>query len=122
MGKIASSKQTGQGGTSYEDKVNAYFMACMLSETPPFNKKYGLIERMDFQVRADGWLFDDTLLTMQSNGVEKRIAVSSKSGNQFTSNGCPDDINKLLWEQFLHIGDASSFKADTITSVKLNLR
>lgn len=113
MGKIASSKQTGLGGVSYEDKVNAYFMACMLSETPPFNKNYGLIERIDFQTRADGWLFDDTLLTMQSNGVEKRIAVSSKSGNQFTTNGCPQDINRLLWEQFLHVGDASSFKADT---------
>lgn len=102
MSKIASAKQTGQGGTSYEDKVNAYFMACMLSETPPFNKSFGLIEKIEFQVKADGWLFDDTLLTMNVSGIEKRVAVSSKSGQQFNTNGCPVGITYMLWQQYLH--------------------
>ena len=60
MSKIATAKQTGQGGTSYEDKIVAYFLVCMLSETLPFDPLSGLIKKISLQVGADGWLFEET--------------------------------------------------------------
>lgn len=112
MSEIASSKQTGLGGVTYEDKVNAYFMACLFSEAPPFNKDFGLIEKIKLQTRADGWLFDDALLSLNAAGSEKRIAVSVKSGQQFTTNGIPAELNNLLWQQYLKDQDAV-FNADS---------
>jgi ABC-type oligopeptide transport system ATPase subunit len=112
MGQIASSKQTGLGGITYEDKVNAYFLACLLSETPPFNKDHGLIEKIKFQVRADGWMFDDALLFLRALGNDKRIAISVKSGQQFTTNGIPAELNRLLWQQYLH-DENEVFNPDT---------
>ncbi len=45
MSKVATAKQTGGGGLTYEDKVSAYFFACLLTETPPFAIEYGIIEK-----------------------------------------------------------------------------
>jgi hypothetical protein len=101
MKKVATPKQTGQGGTDFENKVIAYFLSCMLAKMPPLSSVSGTIARIDFQVAGDGWLFDDALLTIVENGVIKRIAVSIKSNKQFNSNGCPTDLNRLLWEQYL---------------------
>lgn len=103
MGKIASAKQTGQGGTSYEDKTNAFFLACMLTETIPFGINYGKIIKIRLQVRADGWLFDDCLLTLEKAGLQYNIGVSIKSAVHFTSQGCAHEINRLLWEQYLGV-------------------
>ena len=102
MSKVATAKQTGQGGTSYEDKVAAYFLACMLSETLPFDPHSSLlIKKISLQAGADGWLFDDILLTLESSSQAtiRRIAVSVKSNRQFNSNGCPPEINRLLWNK-----------------------
>lgn len=78
MSKLATAKRTGQGGTSYEDKVVAYFLACMLSEALPFDPQSGLIKKIDLQVGVDGWLFNDILLTLESSQTTRRIAVSVK--------------------------------------------
>lgn len=101
MSKVATAKQTGQGGTSYEDKVVAYFLACMLSEILPFDPQSGLIKKISLQAGPDGWLFDDILLTLESSQTTRRIAISVKSNQQFNANGCPPEINRLLWEQTL---------------------
>ena len=101
MKKIATPKQTGQGGPDFENKVMAYFMVCMLTQTPPFAGKQGLIIRIDLQVAGDGWLFDDALLTIEHNHIATKVAVSIKSNQQFSRNGIPIDLNKLLWEQYL---------------------
>lgn len=101
MKKIATPKQTGQGGTDFENKAVAYFLAAMLSKTPPLASELGTISRIDFQVSGDGWLFDDALLTIDDKDVEKKIAISIKSNQQFNKNGCPKELNMLLWEQYL---------------------
>lgn len=101
MGQVASSKQTGAGGITYEDKVNALFMACLLSETPPFRPSLGMLSKIKLQVRSDGWLFDDALLYLATAGEEKRIAVSIKSALHITSNGIHPEINEALWQQYL---------------------
>lgn len=103
MSKIASAKQTGQGGTSYEDKTNAFFLACMLTGRPPFGADYGIILGIKFQVRADGWMFDDSLLNMDKAGSTFHIANSIKSAAQFTREGASAEIVRLLWEQYLGV-------------------
>lgn len=112
MSKIATAKQTGQGGTTFEDKVVAYFLACMLSESLPFDPQTGLIKKISLQVRADGWLFDDVLLLLESPQGIRRVAISIKSNKQFNTKGCPAEINQALWEQFLH-HDSSVFNKET---------
>jgi len=51
---VATTKQTGGGGSSFEDKVAARFMAMMLAGHPPLDEASGLIQRIDFQNSADG--------------------------------------------------------------------
>jgi hypothetical protein len=102
VAEVATAKQTGQGGTTFEDKTAAWFMACMLSETMPFGADYGYITKISFQVRPDGWLFDDLLLTCETvTGVTRHIAISIKSNQQINTAGCAEEINGLLWEQYL---------------------
>ena len=112
MSKIATAKQTGQGGISFEDKVAAYYLACMLSQTLPFNTGFGLIKQVSFQVRQDGWLFDDLLLTLETENAVRNVAISIKSNRKFTSNGCPQDINRQLWEQKLNHGTNPIFNSE----------
>jgi hypothetical protein len=64
--KVAPSKLTGGGGFVFEDKVAAYFLSCLLSGQPPFDPNLGILTRIDFQTRVDGWFLDDLLLTVES--------------------------------------------------------
>jgi len=109
--KVAPAKLTGGGGFVFEDKVAAYFFFCLLSGRSPLDPSLGTISRIDFQTRADGWLPDDILLTLSSEGERLRCAFSVKSNRQFTENAAPSDFVKLAWEQFLHEVDAPFDKA-----------
>ena len=51
----------------------AYFLARMLFETSPFDPQSGLIKKISLQVGADGWLFEDILLTLESFQTTRRI-------------------------------------------------
>lgn len=104
MAKIATAKQTGGGGFDFEDKVTAYFLAHLISGKYPLNPELGLIERIDFQVRPLGWLFDDLLLTMNDGTNQHRVAVSAKSNRQITGTGFPDEILTDIWTQYLNAG------------------
>lgn len=101
MAKVATPKQTGHGGPEFEGKVAAYLLACLLNQTNPFGKP-GHITKIDFQVRADGWLLDDILLEINSEGNISRTAISVKTTLQFNNNGCIEELNELLWDQYLH--------------------
>ena len=100
--KVAPTKATGGGGFVFEDKVSAYFLYCLLSGRSPLDPRLGTISRIDFQTRADGWLPDDILLTLDSQGEKTHCAFSVKSNQQFTENGAPSFFVELAWEQFLH--------------------
>lgn len=104
MAKIATAKQTGGGGFDFEDKVTAYFLAHLLSGKYALQPELGLIERIDFQVRPLGWLFDDLLLTMNDGKNLHKVAVSAKSNRQLTATGFPDDILTDIWTQYLNAG------------------
>jgi hypothetical protein len=100
--EVATPKQTGGGGFVFEDKVTAWFCAHFLADTIPLNKSLGKIIRIDFQVRPEGWLFDDLLLTQKNaDGETCRTAVSVKSNIQFNSKGPIDDLLYDLWNQYV---------------------
>ena len=99
--KVAPTKLTGGGGFEFEDKVAAFFMCYLLSGRPPLEPGFGIIQKMAFQVRADGWLLDDLLLTLKNNDGERRCAFSIKSNAQFSKTSAPSDFVRAAWEQYL---------------------
>lgn len=101
---IAPPKNTGGGGFIFEDRVCAWFLACMLVYEPPLETDLGRLQRVDFQTRPDGWYLDDILLTLDMSGTQYRCALSIKSNVQFTRHGAPSDFVRIVWEQFLHEG------------------
>ena len=102
MAKVATSKQTGGGGFEFEDKVTAYFIAHLLSGKFPLHPELGLLQRIDFQVRPLGWLFDDLLLNMYDGKNHHKLAVSAKSNRQITGSGLPMEIVNDIWNQYLN--------------------
>jgi hypothetical protein len=101
---IAPPKPTAGGGFVFEDKVCAWFLAHMLSDEPPLRADLGLLDRIDFQTRPDGWFLDDLLLTLAAKDGRHRCALSVKSNVQFGVSTAPTDFVRVAWEQFLHEG------------------
>jgi hypothetical protein len=101
---VATPKQTSGGGYAFEDMAVAYYLTWMLSGQPPFLKIHGSINRVDCQVQADGWLFDDLLLTLRSKGKSHHYALSIKSNVQFSKTSAPRDFVETAWSLFLHEG------------------
>lgn len=100
--EVATPKQTGGGGFVFEDKVTAWFCTHFLGDILPINNELGKIIRIDFQVRPEGWLFDDLLLTQKNtDGEICRTAVSVKSNIQFNNAGPKEDLIYDLWNQFV---------------------
>lgn len=98
---VATAKQTGGGGFTFEDKVTAWFISHLLGNTIAIDKEIGKITRIDFQVRPQGWLFDDLLITQQSaEGNQSRMAVSIKSNVQFSGTGPTSELLYDLWNQY----------------------
>ncbi|WP_339704748.1 hypothetical protein [uncultured Kriegella sp.] len=101
--KIATSKQTGGGGFVFEDKVSAWFISHFLADKIPFTSEIGKIKQIDYQVRSDGWLLEDLLLTTQDNDdIEIKIAVSSKSNVQINTNGPNNELLHDIWNEYLN--------------------
>lgn len=103
MANIATSKQTGGGGFHFEDKVTAYFLTKLLTNQFALDSSLGTLLKIEFQVRPDGWLLDDLLLSFQNGVAEHKVAVSAKSNRQITANGLPADVLHDIWSQYLNI-------------------
>jgi hypothetical protein len=103
---VATTKQTGGGGYSFEDKVAARMMALMLSGLPPLDESSGPIRRIDFQGAADGWRLDDLVLFLGGMSGESYFALSVKSDQQVTGSGFPSEFVTAVWEQWLGKGPA----------------
>tara|TARA_R110002050_G_scaffold75090_1_gene161023 strand:+ start:1044 stop:6320 length:5277 start_codon:yes stop_codon:yes gene_type:complete len=102
--EIATSKQTGGGGFVFEDKVSAWFLSHFLADIKPFTPEIGKIKRIDYQVRGDGWLLEDLLLTTEvSNDIEIKIPISSKSNVQINSKGPNSELLGDIWNEYLNI-------------------
>ncbi|MDT7043667.1 hypothetical protein [Candidatus Nitronereus thalassa] len=115
--KNATPKQTGGGGFNFEDKVTAYFLACILRDKPPLDPNLGTIHRIDFQTRPIGWYLDDLLLTLTDTEKKRFCGFSIKSNSQFTVNGAPREFVSSAWEQFLHEGTTEFNRDDDILGI-----
>jgi hypothetical protein len=106
---IATPKQEGGGGFTFEDKVSASFLVKCLSGEPPLHDAAGIIESVRFQKRVDGWFLNDVVLRLEGlEGFKSEIAISIKSNAQLTENGFPAEFTQAVWEQRLHV-DTKSF-------------
>lgn len=99
--EVATSKQTGGGGFVFEGKAAAWFVAHFMADEFPFTPEMGKIQRIDFQVRPEGWLFDDLLLKLKNANGDIHVAVSSKSNVQVNSKGPTDDLLNDIWNQYI---------------------
>lgn len=119
--KTASSKQTGGGGFVFEDKASAWFISHFLSNRPLFDNEIGYINEIKYQVRSDGWLLDDFLISTDDKGIGRKIAVSCKSNTQIVSSGPNKELLGDLWNQYLNI-EQEVFCADTDYLCIINAR
>lgn len=95
-----SAKQTGGGGFNFEDKVAATFLLYLLAGSHPFSSEIGQLLRIDFQAKG-GWLFDDLILTTQTDSGESRICCSIKSYKVVKETGVDADLVGRCWKEFL---------------------
>ena len=103
--QVATPKQVGGGGYTFEDQVSASFLLKMLSGDYPLSATEGQIESVRFQKRVDGWFLDDVVLMLRKPDASTgALAVSVKSNSQITDSGFPSDFSEAIWEQRLHVG------------------
>jgi hypothetical protein len=103
-GEPAPPKTTGGEGFVFENDVCAYFLAVMLSGRQALAPLAGALERIDFQTRADGWMVDDALLTIQEQGSRFHAALSIKDCPVLADSTARSEVVKSFWAQFLHHG------------------
>lgn len=73
--RAAPPSVTGGGGFGFEDKVVAYYLACILANSTPLGAEFGAITRVEFQTRPLGWLLDDVLLTLSGEETGRMGAI-----------------------------------------------
>ena len=88
-------------GFTFEDKVGAYFLVCILTGHSPFSAAMGTISRADFQVDRETWPFDDLLITLDSSLGQFRCSFSVKSDQQFTQYSAPPDFVQDCWSALI---------------------
>ncbi|MGH9365078.1 MAG: hypothetical protein ACRD1B_07425, partial [Thermoanaerobaculia bacterium] len=79
-------------------------MATMLNNGQPFGPAFGVIKKVAFQTRVDGWVLDDVLLTMSAEKGESRISLSVKDRPVLEDKGLLSEFAAECWSQFLHSG------------------
>jgi len=99
--KAAPTKNTSGSGFTFEDRVIAYLLACLVAGDTPFDTEWGHIIRLDFQTRVQDWYLDDILITFSAG---TRLALSLKSSEQISGKSLPDDFVSDVWEQYLQSG------------------
>ena len=98
--KVAPIKATSGAGFAVEDKVAAVCAAAMLLGRSPFPELAGRLVRIGFQVRPDGWHFDDLLLSFARDTGGYTAAVSLRSNTQISRNALSADVKNALAAQF----------------------
>ena len=119
---VATPKQVGGGGYTFEDKVSASFLLKMLAGDYPLSAEVGQVEAVRFQKRVDGWFLDDVVLLLRRpDDSSCALAASVKSNTQITESGFPGDFRDAVWEQRLHVEtqqfDVNSDYLSLVTSI-----
>ena len=111
MAKHPPVKNTSGEGFVVEDYVVGQLACHLLVGVPWSGVGEGLIRTIECQMRQDGWLFDDAVLSIEVGGKEYRCGCSIKSHTVFTKAGAPRDFARALWDQWRG-GNATNFQRD----------
>ncbi len=86
-------------GFEFEDLISAWQLVKALSgeQTPGIG---GVVTQVQAQVSTLGWRIDDLLLTAQTAGAPRRLAISAKGNVQVTAAGLPADFVTRSWDQW----------------------
>ena len=95
----ATLRSTSGAGFEFEDLISAWQLVKALSgeHAPGID---GVVTQVQAQVSTLGWHIDDLLLTTQTAGVPRRLAISAKGNLQVTAAGLPADFVARAWKQW----------------------
>ncbi len=112
MSLLPPIKNTSGEGFAVEDRIVALLAAHMVAGVSWQGAGNGAIRAIQCQMRQDGWLFDDVVLRLEHNGIERKCACSIKSHAVFGKRGAPREFATALWDQWL-TDSSSGFQRDT---------
>lgn len=98
--QVAPIKAVAGIGVAVEDRVAAVGAAAILLGRSPFPPFAGRPLRLGFQVRPDGWHFDDLLFTFERSTGQYRVGASVRSKREITSRSISPDVKAALGAQF----------------------
>lgn len=105
--ELATTKETGGGGFAFADRVGAWFLLQMLSQTMPLQPRQGIINEVQFETRESGWLLDDLLLVLADGPDTFRCAISTKSDTKLSKGGFDTEFVRDAWEQWRGVPNAT---------------
>ena len=100
MANPASPTSTEGYGFTYADLVGACALLALLDRSPFAELDLGVVTKVQFGQRPEGWLFDDMVLTLEKQSVNRHLAISIKSSSHITESGISDETANLIWAQF----------------------
>lgn len=100
MAKAQPVKNTVGEGFSVEELVVALLACHMLSDLPWSGADGATILSIQCQTRQDGWFFDDVVVQIEKDGVQRACGCSIKSFALFTQSGAPREFSLALWQQW----------------------
>lgn len=99
--KIASPYSTGGGGTEYENKVGAYYLAAVLLGSVPRGQEGGITKEVRFQRLYEGEPLDDLIICSDLPVGEAKLALQIKRDLAFGEKDKTfDDVIRACWETF----------------------
>ncbi|HEY9634998.1 MAG TPA: hypothetical protein V6D14_16465 [Coleofasciculaceae cyanobacterium] len=106
MPKVASPVSTGGGGSDYERRVGAYYLATALLRCVPRGQEAGLAREVRFQRLYQGEPLDDLVIVSDLPAGESKLALQIKRDLSFgKDNKVFDEVIRACWDTF----NSSSF-------------
>lgn len=114
----ATLRSTSGAGFEFEDLIAAWQLVKALSgeQAPAVDS---VATQLQAQVSALGWRIDDLLLTSETGGVSRRLAMSVKGNQQVSASGLPGDFLIRAWEQWRDVAGPFNQETDALALVTL---
>ncbi len=85
MNKDTSPRATGPAGAQFEAKVATHYALAVLAKTEAFGLPGAIVERIEFQRRAQGYPLDDIIIKGETgSGEERCLEIQAKRSIAFT--------------------------------------
>ncbi len=85
MNKDTSPRATGPAGAQFEAKVATHFALAVLAKTEAFGLPGTIVERIEFQRRAQGYPLDDIIIKGKTgSGEERCLEIQARRSIAFT--------------------------------------